>query len=848
VNIYTNGTHEVNANSTFINAAYDAGLIIKAVGRPGVVHRVGVVQKNGKGLDGSYKLFPDGSGGWFQNFVTMDAPDFWFETKEPTLTPEKRAARRAAMRREAEESARLRNEEHKQAAIRAERIFGKADFVDDDHPYLTRKGVLAHDIRVGDEGELIIPGRNVNGEIQTIQRIYEDGSKKFLAGGRKVGAMHIIGSIDPAGQIPIGEGYATCATIHEETDLPVVVAFDAGNMAAVAKELRAKYPDATIIICADDDEKGVDGARKAAKACGGVMVIPDFGVPAADREGRTDFNDLRQMKGYGAVAEAIGNACNKEARVMPTVNNKPCSMVQTMPDGVDDEGAGYDEEEDSSEDKQKATASARRAALKGHTHAQIVRALRKRHGAIPDLEAVADRAIIWADNHAPGKIVTLPSGAQREVTNMEMMNESYGLLNTGGQRTCVIHIPDSQPIPWEDFQNRVAAKVITGAVNDKGNVKLEDAGNFWKHDCRRRVFSKIAFTSQPVSHDTLNLFTEFGVKPTAGCCNKILKHVREVIASGDEKTYTALLNLWAWQLQNVGTPSRIILTLLSEKQQTGKGILFEQVLPKIWGLHGAVIKDKAHGLDRFNEFMRGKGLVVFDEAAFSGDKKLADRLKGESAATTSAIEGKNLPIITLPAAMNLVLLTNHRHCTHVEQGDMRFWMLEVSDKRRGDYEYFAALGDEIANGGVEAFAAFLLERDVSNFHPQRDVPRETTLWEENKVASLDPGDPMNWVLEALDTGGLPKLAFCEDGYTKPHSFDSGPQNVGGAELIAAYRSWCSALADRRANACGRNTFWRVLSDLGFASVKGAKGARTRQIPSEEELMTSLKAVAATPGN
>lgn len=508
--------------------------------------------------------------------------------------------------------------------------------------------------------------------------------------------------------------------------------------------------------------------------------------------------------------------------------------------------AASDDEDGSSEEKQKATASARRAALKGQTHGQIVKALQKRHGGVPDLESVAERAMLWADAHAPGQIVTLPSGAQRLVTSVELMNKEYALLDVAGQRTCVIHIPDSQPIPWDDFQNRVASRVITGAVDSKGQVKLEPAGKFWRHDCRRREFSKIAFTSRSVPSDTLNLFTSFGVEPTIGCCNKILQHVREVIASGDGRTYNALLDLWAWQLQNVGKPSRIILTLLSEQQQTGKGIIFEQVLPKIWGLHGAVIKDKSHGLDRFNEFMRGKGLVVFDEAAFSGDKKLADRLKGESAATTSAIEGKNLPIITLPAAMNLVLLTNHRHCTHVEQGDMRFWMLEVSDKRRGDHDYFSALGSEIENGGIEAFAAFLLERDVTRFVPQRDVPRETALWEENKIASLDPGDPLNWLLEALDTGGLPQLSFYEDDFKKPHLFDSGPQNVGGAELIAAYRSWCGCLSDRRANACGRNTFWRVMSDLGFASVKGTKGARSRQIPPEKELRTSLKAMVTTP--
>ena len=69
------------------------------------------------------------------------------------------------------------------------------------------------------------------------------------------------------------EGWATGASLHEATGLPVVAAMDAGNLGPVAELLRRSYPDAAITIVADNDDKpgreinpGVTAATKAAVA------------------------------------------------------------------------------------------------------------------------------------------------------------------------------------------------------------------------------------------------------------------------------------------------------------------------------------------------------------------------------------------------------------------------------------------------------------------------------------------------------------------------------------------------------------------------------------------------------
>jgi len=94
--------------------------------------------------------------------------------------------------------------------------------------------------------------------------------------------------------------------------IPVVVAFNAGNLLPVAKALRKRFRELRLIVCADDDARtpgnpGLTKGTEAAQAVGGGLVVPDFGP---HRPGwASDFNDLAQLNGLEAVRMAItGNS------------------------------------------------------------------------------------------------------------------------------------------------------------------------------------------------------------------------------------------------------------------------------------------------------------------------------------------------------------------------------------------------------------------------------------------------------------------------------------------------------------------------------------------------------------
>jgi putative DNA primase/helicase len=291
----------------FRDAIRAAGLTPPDVIEPGPIHRFPGSGKRNGNKAGWCKLFEDERGGVFGDFST-GLSEGWQAQRPQAMT----AAAREGFRRKVEEAkAKAEAElkaEHDKAALAASERWNAAQPADPKHPYLVAKGVQPYGVKQ-DGDTLVIPVRAATGELCSLQFIAPNGEKRFLAGGRVAGCYFGIGT--PERSVCVAEGFATAASIHEATGHAVAVAFNAGNLEAVARALRAKLPDAHIIVCADDDygtdgNPGVREATKAAIAVGGFVAIPDFGD---DRpEGTTDFNDLARHRGAATVKRAVASA------------------------------------------------------------------------------------------------------------------------------------------------------------------------------------------------------------------------------------------------------------------------------------------------------------------------------------------------------------------------------------------------------------------------------------------------------------------------------------------------------------------------------------------------------------
>ena len=167
---------------------------------------------------------------------------------------------------------------HASARERAARLWATARPATNAHAYLQRKRVQAYGIRQLRD-MLVIPARDLNGRLQTLQFISADGSKRFLSGGRIAGCYYAMGR--PFDSLLLAEGYSTGATLHQATGAAVAICFSCGNLLPVAQALRDKFPRLRLVICADNDSAtpgnpGVTHAKAAARAVGGFLAVPNL--------------------------------------------------------------------------------------------------------------------------------------------------------------------------------------------------------------------------------------------------------------------------------------------------------------------------------------------------------------------------------------------------------------------------------------------------------------------------------------------------------------------------------------------------------------------------------------------
>lgn len=358
----------------FLQALKDAGLDVAAAKDKkvhpvddGNMHRVPTVGEKG-GTSGAYAFHKDPKpkggftyGGFIQNYKTGEVVHWKPEGKTEQLTAEQRAeqaTQAAKLRQERDDS---RSAEQNGTATAAQALWKESPAATGDNAYCKAKGITnpaglrvvpssvspeadalgikiaktakeAKELREADPknrvfkaGDLLIPGSDADGKMWTLQSV-NPYFKSFMKGGRKAGLFTAAGTddpqkalrdLDPKSPLVLAEGYATADTVSRlQGGGPVIVAFDSGNLDAVAKELRERFPSRPLLIAADNDHNapkqlGPDGkpkpnvglvkAKETAEKHGGGVMVPKF----KDGDKGSDWNDLATANGDEAARRML---------------------------------------------------------------------------------------------------------------------------------------------------------------------------------------------------------------------------------------------------------------------------------------------------------------------------------------------------------------------------------------------------------------------------------------------------------------------------------------------------------------------------------------------------------------
>jgi putative DNA primase/helicase len=299
----------MNPVEKFRDAMHRAGLDCdKPIEADGNIRRFRAVGDHGRDSWCVLYAGPPAAGA-FGSWRHPDIWKTWCDRDAKHLTPSEHKEVRRKIEEVKQAHEREKGLRQKKARKLAVWILSKWKPADSDHPYLVRKAVQPHGDIHQNARALAIPLRDVDDVVHSLQFIYADGEKRFLTGGRVEGCCFTIADAGN-GPMILCEGLATGLSIFEATGHAVYCAMHCGNLLAVARALRSKWPERDIIIGADNDKftegnPGVTKATEAAKAIRARLALPRFKTPKTKG---TDFNDLHQLEGANAVKEQIQSA------------------------------------------------------------------------------------------------------------------------------------------------------------------------------------------------------------------------------------------------------------------------------------------------------------------------------------------------------------------------------------------------------------------------------------------------------------------------------------------------------------------------------------------------------------
>lgn len=627
------------------------------------------------------------------------------QLRKVDLTREQKDAIKARIAADKKREQARREREAERAAARARAMWARLSEAGSCE-YLTRKHIAGHGVRYTARGNMAIPLLDAAGQIHGLQIIYgnpEDKQRKqrdkdfWPHGMNPVGRFFLLGL--PTWIVLVAEGYATAATLHEITGLPVAVAFNAGNLAPVARALRKRYRALRILVCADDDfatpgNPGCTSAAAAALEVGGAWLAPAFAEdplraevaaqldfaaePAAFRQQRaallngrqklTDFNDLAHWpQGGPHLVKAQLDAKLAELGWAPGTARRPPT----------DAGGG----------------AASRAALR----------------AILTTDELIERfAIVYghggtAFDHREHQLVAL-SDVRDACTHKETHRR------------------------WMEYP-------------DKQIVRIDEVG------------------FDPAGQDAqirCNLWGGWPTMPRPGACERLLE-LLEYLCSQEDKpreVYQWLLRWVAYPIQNPGAKMKTAL-VLHGPQGVGKNLFFESVMA-IYGQYGRIVGQDAIE-DKFNaDWVSKKLFLIADEVVARQELfHTKNRLKGLITSDWIRINPKNIAGYYERNHANIVFLSNETQPLVLERDDRRYAVIWTPPQL--SQTFIDETVAELKAGGIAALHHHLLhEVNLDDFGPHTRPPptrSKTDLIE----LSMDSTErfAIDWLAEKIEH--IPKL-------------------------------------------------------------------------------------------
>ena len=319
---------------------------------------------------------------------------------------------------------------------------------------------------------------------------------------------------------------------------------------------------------------------------------------------------------------------------------------------------------------------------------------------------------------------------------LEELNQKYAVVPMGNKMS-ILNIVKDEVRFFSPSDFHLALQNITATDDTGTDPKQIPASKWWLKHPERKEYTKVDFLPEIETPDgTFNMWKGFAVKPKGGLEKIPFFHelLDEVICSGNEKW---AVYLWGWLAHMVQCPEEkpgVAVVLRSDAQGVGKS-RFAEYVGSLLGRHFRTVTHGRHIHGNFNSHLKDTLMLFGDEAVWGGDRSTESILKQLITEPSMIIEMKGKDVFEVRSFLRLMLATNSEWAAPVSLTDRRYFVLNVSDSKKNDHDFFKNLIYEQTHGGSEALLQVLLDTDLSDYEI-RSIP-ETPARLEQKMLSMD---------------------------------------------------------------------------------------------------------------
>jgi hypothetical protein len=291
------------------------------------------------------------------------------------------------------------------------------------------------------------------------------------------------------------------------------------------------------------------------------------------------------------------------------------------------------------------------------------------------------------------------------------LNQSYALILVGAQAVILKEAISSEGKPGFNLITLSAFNHWLENRFVKVRRKKIPLPKHWLRHPHRRQYEGLVFLPGRKDPRYYNLWRGFSVEPRLGSCQLFLDHLLDNVCQGDAALYLWVLGWFADLFQNPGRKCGTSLVIRG-KMGTGKTTV-GKIIGSLLGDHYVPVSDPRYVTGRFNNHLLSCILLHADEGFWAGDRAAEGKLKDLVTGDQHFIEQKGIDPFKVRNFIRLLVTGNPHWIVPAGMEERRFAVLDCGEDHMQDHSYFAAIEQEMENGGREALLDYLLRYDLS---------------------------------------------------------------------------------------------------------------------------------------